>query len=137
MEIWRTNIDYSVIQTLEEIRRIKGKKFGFTDDYDVEITKDTAKLLLEKIRLNLSLEEIILNTRIFANYLLGKNQTLSFKLDSIPVKEIFETEEVKSKVLTRTYRELGMNKSTLWYQKKRLGEKGSLRIYNKTKQYFL
>ena len=30
-----------------------------------------------------------------------------------------------------------MNKSTLWYQKKRLEEKGTLRIYNNTKRHFV
>ena len=59
---------------------------------------------------------------------------LSFSLKPIAVKTLFETDEMKSKVLTRSYRRLGMNKSTLWYQKKRLEETGSLRIYNKTKR---
>ncbi|MHB2037556.1 MAG: hypothetical protein ACYCPW_12580 [Nitrososphaerales archaeon] len=34
-------------------------------------------------------------------------------------------------------RELGMNKSTLRYQKKRLEETDSLRIYDSTKQYYV
>ena len=79
MELWRTNIDHAVLQSLEEMKKTKGRKFGFTDRYDVEITSDTARLLFEKIRLNLSLEEIIINSRKLAKYFLRENRNLSFK----------------------------------------------------------
>jgi len=32
---------------------------------------------------------------------------------SIRVRELFETEEVKKSILSKSYKELGMNKSTL------------------------
>jgi len=35
-------------------------------------------------------------------------------------------------IKSKSYRELGLNKSTLWYQKKRLEEAGSIRIYLQT-----
>jgi hypothetical protein len=68
--------------------------------------------------------------------MLGKNQKLDFSLRPIEVKEIFESEQVKQTVLTKTARELGMNKSTLWYQKKMLRERGSIRLYNISKYHF-
>lgn len=68
--------------------------------------------------------------------MLGK-KSLAFSLKPILVRPLFETEEVEDVILSKSYRELGMNKSTLWYQKKRLTEAGSLRIYNKSKGYFV
>jgi hypothetical protein len=55
--------------------------------------------------------------------------------DLIP--SLGETQAVKSEILTRSQQDLGMNKSTLWYQKKRLEETGTVRLYNKTKRYFV
>ncbi len=135
MELWRTNSDYSVIQTLEQLNR-KDKNHFLTDTYEAMLSQNTIRLLFEKFRFNISLEEIIINARIFANCLLGK-QPLSFSLTPIQVKPIFETNQVKHAILSKSFRELGMNKSTLWYQKKRLSERGSIRIYNKTKQYYV
>ena len=135
MELWRINVDYSVIQTLEQLNR-KDKNHYLTDTYEAMLSEKTIKILFEKFRFNLSLEEIIFNARILANYMLGK-KTLSFSLKPIAVRTLFENEEMKSKVLTQSYRELGMNKSTLWYQKKRLKESGSIRIYNNTKRFSL
>ncbi len=137
MELWRSNCDYSVLQTLEQLRRTKNKTYYLTDGFEVVLDSETIKLLFEKLRFNLSLEEIILNCRILANYLLGKRDNLIFNLRTIHVNAIFESEDMKDKVLTKSYRELGMNKSTLWYQKRRLEQTGSLRVYNNTKRYFV
>jgi len=136
MELWRTNCDYSVLQTLEQLKRTKRTHF-VTDGYEVMLEQETVKALFERFRFNLSLEEIILNARILANFLLGKKETLSFILRPIQVRALFETEGMKVKVLTKSYRELGMNKSTLFYQRQRLRETGSLRIYNTTKRHFV
>jgi len=62
-----------------------------------------------------------------ASFLLERNQSLEFALKPVAVKETFETEAVKQGILTRSHRELGMNKSTLWYQRKRLRETWSVR----------
>jgi len=136
MELWRTNIDQAVLESLEEMKKTKGRKFGFTDKYDVEITSDTARLLFERIRFNLSLEEIIINSRRLAKYLLKENTSLAFKLRPLEPRRK-DTIQAKGLIKSKSYRELGMNKSTLWYQKKRLEETGSIRIYNKTRQYFV
>jgi CRISPR-associated protein Cas1 len=131
MELWRVNVDYSVIQTLEEIGRVRGKRYGFTDQYEVEITKDTARLLLEKVKLNLSLEEIILNGRILAKYMTGENRRLNFRLNPVEVRSS-DIVRAKGLILAKSYRELGMNKSTLWYMRKHLERTGTVRLYDKT-----
>jgi hypothetical protein len=137
MELWRTNCDYSVLQTLEQLKRVKDKTHYLTDGHEVVLDPATINVLFEKLRFNLSLEEIILNCRIFAKFLLAGKETLSFNLKPIKVRALFETCEMKNEVLTKSYREPGMNKSTLWYQKQRLKETGSIRIYNKTREYFV
>jgi CRISPR-associated protein Cas1 len=134
MELWRINVDYSVIQTLENLNSKKRNHF-LNEDYAAFLTESTIKTLFELTRWNLSLEEIIFNARIFANFILGK-KTLSFNLKPIQVRPLFETDQVKGSILSKSYKELGMNKSTLWYQKKRLEQTGTVRIYNNTKHYF-
>lgn len=136
MELWRTNIDYSVLETLERLHSIHYNVFRMNDDYVAMLSRDTAKLLFERVKLNLSLQEIILNCRVLARFMLGIQKTLSFALNPIQLREKFETQEVKQAILTKNYRELDMNKSTLWYQRERLKNTGSVKLYGKTKQYF-
>lgn len=139
MELWRTNCDYSVLQTMQEM---KGKKKDYYTNFiarggnDVRLHSPAIDLLISKLKNNLRLDEIIQNTRILARFLLGNSEGLSFDLRPVEVKDLFEKDQVKQTILKKSYRELGMNKSTLWYQKKRLEQTGSIRIYNKTKQYF-
>jgi CRISP-associated protein Cas1 len=136
MELWRTNSDYSVIQTLEQLNS-KDKNHYLTDTYEAMLAKRTIDLLFQNFKSNLRLEEIILNTRRFASFLLGRSQSLEFVLRPVVVKEAFEKDAVKEMILTKSHRELGMNKSTLWYQRKRLRETGSVRLYSKTRRYFV
>ncbi len=141
MELWRTNCDYSVLQTLEIMKRQKKKQhaisFVVKDGYEVRLEPDTVNTLLERLRSNISHQEIIFNTRILSRYLTGKRKDLSFDLRPVEVSRKFETEKVKSKILSKTARQLKMNKSTLWYQKKRLEETGALRIYRNTRHHFV
>jgi CRISPR-associated protein Cas1 len=135
MELWRTNSDYSVIQTLEQLNS-KDKNHFLTDTYEAMLSQKTIRLLFQNFKFNQKLEEIILNTRRFASFLLGRSQSLEFMLKPVSVKEIFEKDTVKEMIMTKSHLELGMNKSTLWYQRKRLNETGSVRLYNKTRAYF-
>ncbi len=97
----------------------------------------TIDLLFQNFKSDLKLEEIILNSRRLASFLLGRSQSLEFVLRPVVVKEAFVKDAVKEMILTKSHRELGMNKSTLWYQRKHMRETGSVRLYNKTKQYFV
>ena len=135
MELWRTNSDYAVVQTLEQLNA-KDRNHYLTDTYEAMLSEKTIRLLFMNFKLNLRLEEIILNTRRFANFLLGRSQSLEFVLRPVAVKEAFEKDAVKEMILTRLPRDLGMNKSTLWYQRRRLEKTGSVRLYEKTRQYF-
>ena len=135
MELWRTNSDYAVVQTLEQLNA-KDKNHFLTDTYEAMLSEKTIRLLFMNFKLGLKLEEIVLNMRRFASFLMGRNQGLEFTLKPVSVKETFEKDAVKEMILTKSHRELGMNKSTLWYQRKRLGETGSVRLYSKTKQYY-
>jgi CRISP-associated protein Cas1 len=135
MELWRTNSDYAVIQTLEQLNS-KDKNHFLTDTYEAMLSKKTIDLLFQNFKSNLRLEEIILNSRRFASFLVGRSQSLEFSLKPLVVKEAFEKDAVKEMILTKSHRELGMNKSTLWYQRKHLRETGSVRLYNKTRRYF-
>lgn len=135
MELWRTNADYAVIQTLEQLNS-RDKNHFLTDTYEAMLSKRTIDLLSQNFKSNLKLEEIILNSRRLASYLLGRSLRLEFTLRPVVVKEIFETSMVREKILTRSHRELGMNKSTLWYQRKHLRESGSVKLYSKTRRHF-
>jgi CRISP-associated protein Cas1 len=135
MELWRTNADYSVIQTLEQLNS-KDQNHFLTDTYEAMLSEKTISLLFQNFKLNLRLEEIILNTRRFASFLLGRSQSLEFVLRPVVVKEAFEKDNVKETILTKSASQLRMNKSTLWYMKKRLERTGSVRLYEKTKPYF-
>ncbi|MDG6922871.1 MAG: hypothetical protein JRN67_06220, partial [Nitrososphaerota archaeon] len=56
----------------------------------------------------LSVEEIILNTRRLAKFMLIENQSLKFALKRVVIKESFETPNVKDKISNKSYRELGI-----------------------------
>lgn len=99
------------------------------------LSEKTIRQLFAKLKLYPSLEEILLNTRRLAT-LLFRRENLEFALSRVKVETKFETEQVKKKILTKSHRELGINKSTLWYQRKNLRETGSVRLYRKTKPYF-
>jgi CRISPR/Cas system-associated endonuclease Cas1 len=66
MELWRTNCYYSVLQTLEQLNAKKRNHY-LTDGYEVLLKEDTVKLLFERLKLNLTLEEIIFSARILAS----------------------------------------------------------------------
>jgi hypothetical protein len=101
-------------------KRLQDSAYDFTDDYQVLLKEQTVKMLFERVRFNLSLEEIVFNCRILAKFMLGKEKTLCFSLKPIEVKPVFETDQVRQTILSKSFRELSMNKSTLWYQKRRL-----------------
>ena len=81
MELWRTNSDYSVIQTLEQLNS-KDENHFLTDTYEAMLSQKTIHLLYENFRFNLSLEEVILNSRRFATFMLGKSQSLEFTFEA-------------------------------------------------------
>jgi CRISPR-associated protein Cas1 len=73
MELWRTNSDYAVIQTMEQLNA-KDRNHFLTDTYEAMLSEKTIRLLFQNFKFNLSLEEIILNARKFASFPLGRSQ---------------------------------------------------------------
>jgi len=135
MELWRTNVDYSVLLCLAQLRRER-VTHRLTDEYTVLLDPETIRLLFEKLKLNLSLEELIFNARILAKHILGQKERLDFVLEPIRTGTLSEPSRIKETILSKSASQLGMNKSTLWYMKKRLEHTGSIRLYSKTKPYF-
>jgi hypothetical protein len=97
-----------------------------------ELTPADLRLILSLSgKLNLSLEELILNGRILAKYMTGENRRLNFRLNPLEVRRN-DTVRAKELILGKSYRELGMNKSTLWYVRKHLERTGTVRLYDKS-----
>jgi hypothetical protein len=67
----------------------------------------------------------------------GQKERLDFVLKPIKTRTLSEPSRIKDTILSKTASELGMNKSTLWYMRKRLERTGSVRLYSKTKPHFL
>lgn len=130
MELWRTNIDFSVLHTLEQLNAKKRNHY-LTDGYEVLLKEETVRLLYDRVKLNLSLEEIIFNVRILAKFMLANRKSLRFILRPLQARERFESSKVKELIISKTARDLGMNKRTLFYQRQRLLERGSVRLYGK------
>jgi CRISPR-associated protein Cas1 len=125
-ELYRWLVDLSVIQLLEE-KRLKKANFILTENYNIRLKENTAKALIEKIRLNFNTRAIyngkyysyqnILyeNVRLLANYIMGKSGKLQFNVPEFVIKREDNT-DIRSKVLSLTPQDrkrLGINKSTL------------------------
>lgn len=143
-ELYRWLIDLSVIQLLEE-RKLKKSDFVITENYHTRLRENTAKMLIEKIRINFnkrvqykdkshSYEGVLLdNVRILANYIIGKSNELRFTLPEIDINRE-DNSNVRDRILSISPEErkrLGINKSTLWYQKRHIKEGKTIKIYGK------
>jgi CRISP-associated protein Cas1 len=131
MELWKANVDYSVLLCLAQLGRGR-TTHRLTDDYKILLYPETIRLLFEKLKLNLSTAELIPNCRILAKHILGQEGELKFSLKPVGTSSLSAPSRVKEIILTNSARQLGMNKSTLWYMRKRLRESGSVRLYEKT-----
>lgn len=145
-ELYRWLVDLSVIQLLEE-KKLKKSDFITTENYHIRLRESAATYLLAKITFNLnktsaykgknhSYECILLdNVRTLANNVIGKTKTLKFEIPSIE-NERNDPVELRDKIMSITPEErkrLGINKSTLWYQKRNIKRGKRIKIYNKLK----
>ena len=144
-ELFRWLIDVSVIQLLEE-KKVKKSHFIITENYHTRLGEDVAKLLIEKINSNFNARynykngknysyQIILhdNLQQFANFIVGKKKEIDYVIPKIKLNRN-DNLELKNKILKMTSQErkqLGINKSTLWYVKKSLLEGKTPKIYEK------
>jgi CRISP-associated protein Cas1 len=142
-ELYRWLIDLSVLQLLEE-RKLKKKDFIITENFHVRLRPTTAKLLIEKIRINFnkrvqykgknhSYEGVLLdNIRILANYIIGKNE-LRFSIPEVNITRE-DSVDIQAKILKISpveRKKLHINKSTLWYLQTHLKQGRKVKIYSK------
>lgn len=145
-EIYRWIIDLSVLQLLE-LKKLKKSDFTVTENYNIRLKEHTAKMLIERIKINFNSKakykkknyayDTLLqdNVQLLANFI--QDKTTEFKFD-IPNIEIMRDDDVEMRDflvnMTREQRkQLGINKSTLWYMRKNLREGKKINIYDKVK----
>ena len=144
-ELFRWLIDISAIQLLEE-KKIKKSDFIITENYHTRLGEDVAKMLIEKINSNFNAKnnykngknysyQIILqdNLQQLSNFILEKKKEFDFIVPKIKLNRN-DNLELRERILSMTQeerRELGINKSTLWYIKKNLAEGKTSKIYEK------
>ncbi len=144
-ELFQYVIDYSVIELLET--KLKKSDFIVTENYHIRLRPKTAKLLIEKIKDDFNkryqfknkqytLDNILYeNVRTLSNYISGKSKELDLNIPEIRIERV-DNKEVRSKIMPidpQKRKELKINKSTLWYQQKKIKEGKTIKMYNKTK----
>ena len=145
-ELYRWIIDISVIELLEE-KKLKKKDFLVTENFNIRLEESAAKLLIEKIKnkfnkkapykrnRNHTYHNILLdNVQVLANFILDKSKKLEFLIPNIPIENEFEFKKIKQDLIQMTpekRKELGINKSTLWYLKNNLESGKKPKIYKK------
>jgi CRISPR-associated protein Cas1 len=75
------------------------------------------------------------NIRELSRYVSGKIKTLEFRIPDIEISRN-DTIYIRNKIMSidpEKRKELKINKSTLWYQQKKIKEGETIKIYNKTK----
>ncbi len=143
-ELFRYVIDYSVIQLLE--KGLKKSDFITTENYHIRLKPETSRKLIEAIKNNFNqryifknkqyaLDIIMLeNIKEFAKYLSNNKKDLEFYIPEIKITRN-DDNEIREKVISITPEERKkkkINKSTLWYQQKKIKEGKPLKLYQKT-----
>jgi len=144
-ELFRYVIDYSIIELLET--KIKKSDFITTENYHIRLKPHTAKFLIEKIKDNFNqryefrnkqyaLENIMFeNIRELSKYITGNSKPLEFSIPEIEIKRN-DNSQVRDNIISinpEKKKELKINKSTLWYQQKKIKEGRIISVYSKTK----
>lgn len=149
-ELFRWLVDLSVLQLLEE-KKLKKADFIVTENYHLRLRPATAKMLIERISLNFNrsakykaknhtYQNILLdNVQQLANFVIGKQrEALQFNIPAIRIQRN-DSLDLQQRILAMSpteRRQRGINKSTLWYQKKRLAEGKSIKVNDKVLSRF-
>jgi len=143
-ELFRWVVDYSVIRLLDD-GKLKKSDFIVTENYHIRLRESTAKLLIEKIKINFNTKvpfrgknytyDNVLFYKIqeFANFISGKNNKLDLQIPEFKIPDD-DTVEMKKKIMKMTPDErkrLGIGKGTLWYMKKNIASGKNIKIYDK------
>jgi CRISPR-associated protein Cas1 len=143
-ELYRWIVDLSVVELLEA-KKLKTSDFITTENYHIRLKENIAKMLIERIKNHFNTRSLYKNrnstydtilqdnVQHLANYMLDKSQKL--QLD-IPVVRVIRNDdlEIRHALLNMTpeqRRELGINKSTLWYIQKKLRDGKKVKLYDK------
>jgi len=144
-ELFRYVVDYSVIELLET--KLKKSDFITTENYHIRLKPNTAKQLIEKIKDNFNqryefrnkqhtLENIMFeNIRVLSKYITGNSKNLEFTIPEIEIKRN-DNSQIRERIMSidpAKRKELKINKSTLWYQQKKIKEGKTIKVYSKTK----
>jgi CRISPR-associated protein Cas1 len=148
-ELYRWLVDLSIIQLLEDHKLTKSA-FVTTENYHTRLRESTAKLLVDYIRNNFNTAvtykekqytyQYVLsnNVQTLANYVVDKQKVLHFSVPGVPIKRNDDT-ATRAYILNMTSeqrKELGINKSTLWYIQRNLREGKKVKLYHKVKAKF-
>jgi len=140
-ELFRYVIDYSVIELLET--KLKKSDFITTENYHIRLKPKTAELLIEKIKNNFNqryefrnkqyaLENIMSeNIRELSRYITGNSKQLEFSIPDILIKRN-DNSQVRDKIMSinpEKRKESKINKSTLWYQQRKIKEGETIKVY--------
>ena len=144
-ELFMYVVDYSIMELLET--KLKRSDFITTENYNIRLKSDTAKLLIEKIKNNFNkryeflnkqhtLENIMFeNVRELSRFILGKKRTFEFKIPDIEISRN-DTIDIRNNIMSidpEKRKAWKINKSTLWYQQKKIKEGNIIKVYGKTK----
>jgi len=145
-ELFRYVIDYSAIELLET--KLKKSDFITTESYHIRLKPNTTKLFIEKIKNNFNqryefknkqhtLENMTFeNIRELSKYITGNSKQLEFSIPGIAIKRN-DNSQVRDKIMSidpEKRKELKINRSTLWYQQKKIKEGKTIKIYNETRR---
>ena len=75
------------------------------------------------------------NIRELSRYITGNSKSLEFTIPDIEIKRN-DNSQIRERIMPidpEKRKKLKINKSTLWYQQKKIKEGKSIKIYNKTK----
>jgi CRISP-associated protein Cas1 len=148
-ELFRWLVDLSVIQLLEE-KKLKKSDFIVTENYHIRLNEQAARRLIEKIKLNMNTKaafknrnatyQTILyrNTQTLASFVIDKSRRLDFDMPALASRRN-DNLDVQQRILLMApneRRKLGISKSGLWYQKKKLVDGKTLKIYDKVMSKF-
>jgi len=109
-----------------------------TDDLmvNVEKIKNNFNQRYEFKNKEYALENIMFkNIRELNKYITGNSKSLEFTIPDIKIKRN-DNSQVRDKIMSinpEKRKELKINKSTLWYQQKKIKEGKRIKVYNKTK----
>lgn len=145
-ELARYAADLSVIQLFET--SMKHSDFIVTENFHIRLKPDTAKQLVKILQDNLNrkypykngknftLENILFqNVRNVADYVMNNTTLLKFDMPSLEINrnDTFDMQNLILSIDTKMRKSMHINKSSLWYQQKKLKEGKPIKLYAKTR----